>query len=654
MKTIGIDIETRSRTDIKKAGAYRYALDPSFRILLLAYKIDEEPTRVVDLAMGETLPPDVRAALSDPAVVKTAYNAAFEWYCLNRAGLTTPLEQWRCTMAQASYCGYPLGLGAVGDALGIAEDAKKLKTGRALIKYFCTPADTGLIDWHEPDHDPERWRLFKDYNAQDVEAEHAIRLSLPTELPEAEQRLWVLTTAMNAYGVRVDLPLVEGAAAIDDAAKAAAMEEAKRLTGLDNPGSNAQLLTWLRGRGLDVTTIDKATVAESLERDDLDEEARQALLLRQQTAKASTAKYLAILASVGQDERVRGLTQYFGAKTGRFSGRLVQMQNLPRNHEKTLDTARRIVRAGDGEALRLIYGEDATADILSQLIRTAFIPSEGRRFVVADYSAIEARVIAWIAGETWANEVFATHGKIYEATASQMFHVPMDRIKKGLPEYELRAKGKVATLALGYQGGPAALVAMGALKQGIAEEDLPDIVSRWRKANPNIAAFWYSVEEAVLEAVDYGAAAVQGAAVEIPVECSSANGRTYLTIGLPSGRRLYYCEPRVHTNAKGREALHFMAPAGTSGKWSLQSTYGGKLVENIVQAVARDCLAETLRILDQRGWQVVFHVHDEVIIDAPEECTLDAVLDIMGTPIPWAPGLVLKGAGFEGAYYMKD
>ena len=674
MRHLSIDIETKSSVDIGKAGLYRYAQSPDFEILLIAYKFDERPVKILDLTdeklrgkqgallngrqkefNGECA--ELCEALRSPRIIKHAYNAAFEWYCLNQAGFETPLEQWRCTMAHGLYCGYTAGLDATGRAIGLPQDKQKLTAGKALIRYFCVPCkptkSNGNRTWNLPKHAPEKWSLFKDYCKQDVVTESEIlkRLSL-FPMPEEEERLWQMDIRMNAFGVRVDGELIQGALEIDSESAGRLEEEARSLTGLGNPNSAAQLLPWLRANGLELENLQKATVAEALGREGLPEKVRRVLEIRQQLGKTSIKKYVAMEAAMGIDGRVRGLTQYYGAnRTGRWAGRLVQMQNLPRNYLKTLDSARNLVKQGNYAGVRMIYGN--VPDTLSQLIRTAFIPSEGNKFVVADFSAIEARVIAWLAGEQWVNEVFATHGKIYEATASQMFHVPIERIVKGNPEYALRQKGKVATLALGYQGGTNALIAMGALGMGLAEEELPDIVQRWRGANPRIRDLWYAVEQAALEAMQTAQPqAIHG--LIFALEGDLVYGQNFLTIQLPAGRKLFYPKPFLKENQFGRLAIHYYTVGQQTRKWEVASTYGGKLTENIVQAIARDCLAETLRRIDARGLQVVFHVHDEVIIDAPPDVTVDEICALMAEPIPWAPGLVLKGAGFESEYYMKD
>ena len=660
MKHLSIDIETRSSVDIGKAGLYKYAQSPDFRILLFAFQEDGNPVEVVDLAQGEEIPEHAVRMLADPDVTKHAYNAAFEWYCLNRAGYQTPLEQWRCTMAHGLYCGYTAGLDATGKAIGLPRDKQKLAAGKALIRYFCVPCrptkTNGNRTWNQPWHAKEKWELFKEYNRQDVVTERAILNRLEQfPMPEAEQKQWQMDVLMNAFGVRVDTELIEGALYIDAVSTQELTEEAVRITGLGNPNSGAQLVPWLntqcgRERFQD---IQKATVADALDhREDYPEDVRRMLEIRQQLGKTSIKKYVAMDTAKGEGDRVRGLTQYYGAnRTGRWAGRMVQMQNLPRNYLKTLDYARDLVKDKNYAGLKLLYG--SVPDTLSQLIRTAFIPSEGNKFVVSDFSAIEARVIAWLAGEQWVNEVFATHGKIYEATAAQMFGVPVERIAKGNPEYSLRQKGKVATLALGYQGGTSALIAMGALNMGLTEDELPDIVSRWRQANPRIRDLWYAVENAALAAMETARPqAIRG--LIFALEGDLLYGQSFLTVRLPSGRKLYYPKPFLKENQFGKQALHYYTVGQQTRKWEVASTYGGKMTENIVQAIARDCLAVTLERIYDRGLQTVFHVHDEVIIDAPMETTVEEICDLMAEPIPWAPGLILKGAGFESSYYMKD
>lgn len=661
---LSIDVETKSSVDIGKAGLYRYVQSEDFEILLFAYQLDEGEVFIVDLANGEKIPPLIVDALSNPFVLKHAYNAAFEWYCLNRAGYVTPLNEWRCTMIHGLYCGYTAGLDATGRAIGLPQDKLKLNTGKALIRYFCVPCkptkSNGNRTWNLPKHAPEKWELFKAYCKQDVVTEHEILKRLSAfPVPLEEEELWQQDIRMNAFGVKVDTDLIEGALTIGSISHSELMGEAGEITGLSNPNSTVQLKAWIEkeltngwNRKVELPGLKKEDVTALLECKDIPENVRRVLEIRQQLGKTSVKKYTAMETARGTDDRVRGLTQYYGAnRTGRWAGRLVQLQNLPRNYISTLDYARNLVKEKNYAGIKFLYGN--VPDTLSQLIRTAFIPSKEHKFVVADFSAIEARVIAWLAGEQWVNEVFATHGKIYEATASQMFHVPIEKIVKGNPEYSLRQKGKVATLALGYQGGTAALVAMGALNMGLTEEELPDIVQRWRNANPRIRDLWYAVENAALAAMQ--TAQPQGInGLIFRYEGELEYGQSFLTVQLPSGRKLFYPKPFLQENQFGKMAIHYYTVGQQTKKWEVTSTYGGKMTENIVQAIARDCLAETLKRIDALGLQVVFHVHDEVIIDAPMNVTVEEICGLMAEPITWAPGLILKGAGFESSYYMKD
>lgn len=641
MKHLSIDIETSSDVDIRKCGAFKYAESEVFRIMLLAYAFDDEPVEVIDLEKGEEIPLFLLQALQDKEVIKHAYNATFEWLCLNRAGYETPIEQWQCTMIHAMYLGFPAGLEATGEAVGLPEDKKKLAIGRQLIKYFC-------LGPYKPDED--KWNLFKAYNKKDVEAERAIEKKLSSfPVPELEWGRWQRDVLMNYTGVGVDLELVTGALAIQEESVQRLTNEAIALTGLDNPNSPTQLLEWVNAQGIELKSIQKKDVQDALS-GDLPPKVRRALEIRQQLGKTSVKKYDAILACVCKDERVRGISQFYGARTGRFSGRLVQMQNLPRNYLEPLEDVREIVKAGDYETLDLIY--PSIADTLSQLIRTAFVPKNGKKYVVADFSAIEARVIAWLAREEWVNQVFATHGKIYEATASQMFHVPIEKISKGNPEYALRQKGKVATLALGYQGGTNALISMGALSMGLSEEELPEIVTRWRNANKNIVRLWYKVGECALATTKDGRARNYNGLI-FRLEEDLNNGLRFLTIELPSKRKLFYCKPFAGAGRFG-EVLTFFSQNQTTKKWGEEQTFGGKLVENIVQAIARDCLCVTLDRIAEQNLQPVFHVHDEIIVEADESLTVEELCDIFAIPIPWAKGLILKGAGFDGYFYQKD
>lgn len=657
MQHLSVDLETKSSVDIGKAGAYRYAQSDDFEILLFAYQRNEGPVEIIDLANGEQIPAAVRSMLVDPEIIKHAYNAAFEWYCLNRAGLRTPIEQWQCTTFHGLYCGYTAGLDATGKAIGLPQEKQKLKVGKELIKYFCVPCKptkkNGNRTWNLPKHDPDKWNLFKEYCKQDVVTEREIlkRLSY-FPVPENEQKLWQSDILMNAYGVKADAELIEGAIYIDSISAAKLTDEAINLSGLSNPNSTQQLSEWIISQtGEPVSNLRKETVVEMLDKD-YPENVKRMLEIRQQLGKTSTSKYVAMEAAKGEGDRIRGLLQFYGAnRTGRWAGRLVQIQNLPRNYMKTLDYARKLVKQKNYNGIQMLYGN--VPDTLSQLIRTAFIPSEGNKLVIADFSAIEARVIAWLAGEQWVNEVFATHGRIYEATAAQMFHVPIEKIVKGNPEYELRQKGKVATLALGYQGGVNALVAMGALNMGLTEEELPEIVSRWRAANPRIKDFWYQVEEAALATMQTAQPnAING--LIFALEGDLIYGQTFLTIQLPSGRKLFYPKPFLQENQFGRMAIHYYSVGQQSKKWEITGTYGGKLTENIVQAIARDCLAVSMQKIELAGHRIVTHIHDEVVLDAPQSVTVDEICDIMAEPIEWAPGLILKGAGFESQYYMKD
>ncbi len=655
---INIDIETYSDIDIKKAGLYKYVQSPAFELLLFAYSIDDGPVKIVDIAQGESIPDEIIQYLADPNIIKKAYNASFEWYCLNKF-FYSPLSSWQCTMAQGLYCGYTAGLGPTGEALGLPQDKRKLGVGRSLIKTFCVPRKPTKGDPRTriyPKHEPDKWQLFKDYCIQDVVTERAIEQKLINyPMPPEEQYMWQIDQIINARGINVDLHMVAGALEIAEEINKAQIAEAKKLSGLDNPKSVAQLKKWLETElDEEIESLNKETVVNILGSDSVQENVQRILELRQEFSKTSNKKYEAIESCVCSDGRVRGLLQYYGAnRTGRWAGRLVQVQNLPRNYleGQMLDIARNMVKARNTDALKIIYGN--VPDTLSQLIRTAFVPSQGNTFLVSDYSAIEARVIAWYAQEQWRLDVFRTHGKIYEASASQMFGVPIDKITKGNPEYALRAKGKVAELALGYQGSTGALIQMGALDMGLTEEDLPDIVQRWRGANKRIVDLWYSVENAVMDVMNYGLPVAMRGLV-FAREADLARGLDYLTIRLPSGRKLYYATPHLTKNRFGKDSLGYWGMDQVKKKWSPQETYGGKLVENIIQATARDCLALAIQRLDQRGYQIVMHIHDEIVIDAPAGTDLDVVNSIMGEPISWAPGLILRGDGFETSYYKKD
>ena len=657
MQHLNIDIETRSSVNISKSGAYKYAQSEDFEILLFSYKLNDDPTKIVDLKQGEKIPDNILELLNNQNCIKHAYNAAFEWYCLNQAGYTTSITQWRCTMFHATYLGLPAGLGMTGKAIGISEDKKKLTTGNRLIQYFSVPCkptkSNGGRTWNDPHHDLDKWKLYCEYNKQDVEAEYTIYQYIKAfEVPAKEQKLWEMDILMNANGVKVDKLLVDSVLRIDAESTEKLTNEAQKITGLDNPNSITQLKSWVESQiDEELPGLTKDDISDLLSRDNLPLKVKRVLEIRQQLGKTSVSKYAAMENAMCKDDRVRGLLQFYGAnRTGRWAGRLVQVQNLPRNYINTLDDARDLAKKGNFEGLKLLYGN--VPDILSQLVRTAFITSKDK-FIISDFSAIEARVIAWLAGEEWVNEVFATHGKIYEATASQMFNVPIDKIKKGNPEYSLRQRGKVATLALGYQGGESALIAMGADRMGLSSEELTDIKVRWRDANKNIVRLWYAVGDAVIQAMNgNGTQFVQS--LEIRREWDMMYGLDFISVKLPSGRKLFYPKPFLQQNKFNKDALHYYGVNQTTKKWEVNYTYGGKLVENIVQAIARDCLAETLIRLYDRNYEVVMHIHDEVVIDAYDDEKLEDVNNILAEPIPWAPGLILKGAGFETKYYMKD
>ena len=660
MRHLNIDIETYSSVPIGKAGVQKYISSPDFEILLFAYSLDGAPVVCVDFAQGEILPPEIINALTSPDYIKHAYNAAFEWSCLSKyVGRQLPPEQWRCTMLHGLYAGYTAGLEATGRALGLPEDKRKLNTGKALIRYFCVPCApskaNGMRTRNHPRHDPERWRLFKEYNSQDVVTEMEIERRLSAvPVPDFVQKEWETDLIINSRGVAVDMEMVESALELGATVRNGLMSEAIKISGLNNPNSITQLSAWLEAEtGEQITELRKDTVAKMLTRDDNSPEVQRMLEIRQELGKTSTKKYDAIEQAVCPDGRVHGLLQFYGAnRTGRWAGRLVQVQNLPRTYIGPLELARELVKARKLNALKLIYG--SVPDTLSQLIRTAFIAAPGNVLIDADFSAIEARVISWLAGEEWRLEVFRTHGKIYEASASQMFGVPIELIKKGNPEYALRQKGKVAELALGYQGGTGALINMGALNMGIPEEDLPDIVIRWRDANRRIVDLWYKLQNAAVQIIAQGGA-VGVNNVIIARAFNYQQGTDYMTITLPSGRKLYYIEPKIDQNEWGNPSISYMGMDQTTKKWKRIETYGGKLVENCVQAIARDCLAQAIEHLEAAGLPVVFHIHDEVVIDCPPNtATLEDVVKIIAQPIPWAPGLPLGADGWVGQFFKKD
>lgn len=663
MKHLSIDLETFSSVDLKKRGLYKYVESPDFEILLFAYSIDFGPVEILDLAQGERIPDFIINMLFDQNIIKHAYNATFEWYCLNKMFYreinTFWLFQWQCTMLHGLYCGYPGSLARIGEAMNMPKDKRKLSTGNALIKTFCTPCKPTKRNGHRtrtlPHHEPEKWKLFKEYCKQDVATEMEVEKRLQAfPVPQKELNLWQIDHMINSRGVAIDTKLVNGALTCSEIINSSLENEAIQLSGLDNPKSVKQLIGWLTAEieeDLEIPDLQKETVKELINNTDNEKVVRM-LEIRQELSKTSLKKYEAMEGSVCADERVRGLLQFYGAnRTGRWAGRLVQVQNLPRNNISTLDLARELAIRKNLTALELIYGN--IPDTLSQLIRTAFIPAEDKILIAADFSAIEARVLAWLAEEQWRQDVFATHGKIYEASASAMFGVPIEKIAKGNPEYSLRQKGKVAELALGYQGASGALMKMGALKMGLTEEELPEIVSRWRRANKRIVDFWYSVENVALEVVKTGRTTGYKNLI-FARETDYQNNQDFLTIQLPNGRKLFYAKPFISKNEKGRESIHFMGNNQTSKKWEVIPTYGGKLTENIVQAIARDCLAESIYSLEMQGFAIVFHVHDEVIVETDNKIDLEYILKMMGRPISWAPGLILRADGFSTKYYKKE
>lgn len=643
MRTLSIDIETYSSVDIAKSGVYRYAEAPDFQILLLGYSVDGGPVQVVDLACGEKIPQEIQNAVLDSQIIKWAFNAQFERICLSRHfGVWLEPASWRCTMVWSAYLGLPLSL--EGAALVTGADKKKLTEGKELIRYFSVPCkatqSNGGRTRNLPEHALEKWESFKAYNLRDVEAELSIQAKLHKfPMPEEEWQNYILDQH-NDRGIQLDLELVRQAIQCDEQTREEFTSRLKELTKLENPNSVTQMKTWLSESGLETDSLDKASVKALLK--EAPDHLSEVLELRQLLAKSSVKKYTAMENAVCADERARGLLQFYGAnRTGRFAGRLIQVQNLPQNHLPDLEQARRLVRGGHFEALELLY--DSVPGVLSELIRTAFVPKKGYKFIVADFSAIEARVIAWLAGETWRNEVFATHGKIYEASASQMFRVPLEEVTKGSP---LRQKGKIAELALGYGGSVGALKAMGALDMGLTEEELKPLVYAWRNANPNIVRLWWDVDRAVKKAVKERS---RTETHRIRFEYRSG----MLLIWLPSGRQLTYVKPRMGINRFGSETVTYEG-VGATKKWERIESYGPKFVENIVQAISRDLLCYAMRKLNEKGFDIVMHVHDEVVLEVPLEVSVPDICALMGQTPPWAQGLLLRADGFECDFYKKD
>lgn len=662
METISIDIETYSENDLGKCGVYKYVQHPDFDILLFGYAVDGGAVRVVDLASGETLPEEVLAALSDETVTKWAFNSNFERVCLsewlrrnhpehfrsyNAEGDTVgdylDPHGWKCSMIWSAYLGLPLSLVGVGEVLGLEE--QKLKEGKDLIRYFCVPCKAtkanGGRTRNLPEHDREKWKRFKFYNHRDVEVERSIQEKLRNfPVPDFVWEEFWLDQEINDRGILLDMDLVENAILLDGISKDKLSDSMKEITGLENPNSVVQMKQWLSSRGVETESLGKKNVAKMIADKDVEEAVTEVLKLRLQLAKSSVKKYQAMRNAVCRDGRARGMFQFYGAnRSGRWAGRIIQLQNLPQNHMEDLEQARGLVKNGDYEALSMLY--DSVPNVLSELIRTAFVAGDGNKFCVSDFSAIEARVLSWLAGERWRMEVFVNNGDIYCASASAMFGVPVEKHGRNA---ELRQKGKIAELALGYGGSVGALKSMGAMEMGLAEEELQPLVDSWRTANPNIVRFWWDVDRAVKKAVKQREPSVLRG---IRFECRS--GMLFIT--LPSGRRLAYVKPRIGENRFGGESVTYEGVGGTK-KWERIESYGPKFVENIVQAISRDILCYAMRTLSH--CRICAHVHDELIIECRKDASLDAICEQMGRTPPWAEGLVLRADGYETLFYKKD
>ena len=645
MESISIDIETYSSESLLTGGVYRYTQAADFEILLFGYSVDGAEPQVVDLASGETIPEEILTALSDPAVTKWAFNALFERTCLSRyLGIYLSPVGWCCSMVWAATLGLPLSLEGVGAVLGLTK--QKLAEGKELIKYFCGPCKPTQVNngrtRNLPRHDPDKWEAFKRYNKRDVEVELAIKKRLASfPVPADEWQNYWLDQRINDTGIELDRILVQNAIRCNTHFKEFALQRAQEITGLENPNSPIQMMGWLEAQGVAMETLTKEEVAMKIK--ETTGEMREALCLRLELARSSIKKYVAMENVVGQDGRARGLIQFYGAnRTGRFAGRLIQVQNLPQNHLPDLAEARELVRSGNFDALELLY--DSPSDVLKQLIRTAFIPRQGCRFIVADFSAIEARVIAWLAGETWRQKVFAKNGDIYCASASAMFHVPVE--KHGVNGH-LRQKGKIAELALGYGGSVGALKNMGALNMGLTEDELPAIVEKWRQASPHIVRYWWDVDRAVKQCITTRQPQQVGS-VKFTLE------KGILFIQLPSGRRLAYVKPRIGVNKFGGDSVTYEG-VGEQKKWMRLESYGPKFVENIVQATSRDLLVSAMRRLSHKGYRIVMHIHDEAVLEVPEgESSVEEVCAIMTETPVWAEGLILNADGYECNFYKKE
>lgn len=662
MDTVSIDIETYSGNDLNKCGVYKYVQHPDFDILLFGYAVDGGEVQVIDLASGEKIPDEILAALSDENITKWAFNSNFERICLSEwlrrnypehfCSYSVPGDTvgdyldprgWKCSMVWSAYMGLPLSLAGVGVVLGLEE--QKLKEGKELIRYFCVPCkatkSNGGRTRNLPEHDPEKWDMFKFYNQRDVEVEQSIQRKLHNfTVPDAVWEEFWLDQEINDRGILLDMTLVENAIALDGISKNKLSDAMKDITELDNPNSVAQMKQWLSDQGVEAESLGKKDVAKMIADDDIDEDITEALRLRQQLAKSSVKKYQAMQTAVCNDGRARGMFQFYGAnRSGRWAGRIIQLQNLPQNHMDDLEQARGLVRNGDHDALTMLY--DSVPNVLSELIRTAFIAGEGNKFCVADFSAIEARVLSWLAAERWRTEVFVNNGDIYCASASAMFGVPVEKHGQNA---HLRQKGKIAELALGYGGSVGALKSMGAIEMGLTEEELQPLVDSWRSANPNIVRFWWDVDRAVKKAVkQHEPSTLKG----IRFECRS--GMLFIT--LPSGRRLSYVKPRMGENRFGGESVTYEG-VGATKKWERIESYGPKFVENIVQAISRDILCYAMRTLSH--CRICAHVHDELIIETREDASLDAICEQMGRTPPWAEGLVLNADGYETVFYKKS
>ncbi len=644
MKRMNIDIETYSEADLSKSGVYKYVDAPGFEVLLFGYSADGGPVKVISLAEGEELPQEIREALLDDTVLKFAFNAQFERVCLGKyLGVHLAPDAWRCTMVASLYLGLPGSLAQVGAVLGV--EKKKLETGKDLIKFFSVPCKStktnGGRTRNLPKHDREKWEQFITYNARDVETEMEIMEKVARfPVPDFLWKQYAQDQRINDLGIELDMALVTQAIKCDEESRERYLKRAQELTGLENPNSPIQLKEWVLLNGVEMETLTKAEVASVMET--ATGPVKEVLELRQLLSKSSVKKYVAMETCRCSDGRAHGLLQFYGAnRTGRWAGRLVQVQNLPQNHIPDLAVARNLIKSGCFEAVELLY--DSIPDTLSQLIRTAFVPREGCKFMVADFSAIEARVIAWLAGESWRQEVFRNNGDIYCASASQMFGVLVE--KHGV-NGELRQKGKIAELALGYGGGVGAMISMGAIDMGLAEEELQPIVDSWRQSNPAIVKLWWDVHRCVIKAVKDKQPQTYKC---LTFEYQSG----MLFIGLPSGRRLAYAKPSVYRNDYDRDEIAYMGVDATK-KWGKINSYGPKFVENIIQAMSRDILAEAMERLEAAGYDIVMHVHDEAVIEAPRDAVHEDACRIMSKAPDWTPGLILNAAGYECEFYQKD